>query len=146
MPALCIFSSCNNRSVFRSFSLLFEAGVSVDVRYTHHPAAAAETADAGTSCLQHCDFQSRLSQTCCEGSASFSDYKPSFQPYRNSSKEGLEGRSCCKNMSMQHYTYLHACGSYNWRHYIYGLLTSLFLWRQYLREEISFCLAQKLDS
>lgn len=72
-------------------SILFEAGVSADVRYSHHPAAAAKTADTWTSSIQHCDCQSRLSQTCREGSASGSDCKPFLQPNRNSSKEVLEG-------------------------------------------------------
>lgn len=85
---------CDNLYSAFFFSVLLKAGVSVDVRYTHHPAAAAKTADGGASSLQHCDFQSGLSQTGCEGSASFSDYKPSLQPYRNSSKEGLGRRGC----------------------------------------------------
>lgn len=84
---------CSSYSVF-FFLVLFEAGVSADVRYSHHPAAAAKTADAGTSSLQHCDCQSRLSQTRREGSASCSDCKPFLQPYRNSSKGVLGGRHC----------------------------------------------------
>lgn len=77
------------------FLFFFEAGVSADVRYSHHPAAAAKTADAGTSSLQHCDCQSGLSQTCSEGSASCSDRKPFLQPYRSSSKEGFGRQRWC---------------------------------------------------
>ena len=68
---------------------LFEAGVAADIRYSGHPADVAEAADSRTPRLQHCDCQSRLSQACCEGSASFSDCKSFFQPYGNSSEPSL---------------------------------------------------------
>lgn len=67
-------------------SCCFKAGVSVGVRYSNHPAAAAEADDAGSTSLQHCDLQPGLSQTRHEGSAGSSDYKPSVQPCRNPSK------------------------------------------------------------
>lgn len=70
-------------------SALLKAGVSADVRYSDHPTAAAETADSGTSSIQHCDCQPRISQACCEGAASSSDGQPVFQPCWNSSKDAL---------------------------------------------------------
>lgn len=73
-------------SVVFPSSCCFKAGVSVGVRYSNHPAAAAEADDAGPTSLQHCDLQPGLSQTRHEGSAGSSDYKPSVQPCRNPSK------------------------------------------------------------
>lgn len=68
-----IFSSC-------------QAGVSADVRHTHHPAAAAEAAHAGASGLQHRDLQPRLPQAGREGAAGFSHHEPSLQPHHDSGK------------------------------------------------------------
>lgn len=82
--------------------MLFKAGVSVGVRYSNDSAAAAEADDARTTSVQHCDLQPRLSQTCHEGSAGSSDYKPSVRPCRKPSKQH-EGRKVDASKSLLFY-------------------------------------------